>query len=223
MSAANADARPAKALRKELVVDAAKKRRFREDGIPKPRRFPGRRNLWQPARYLRAGQTIKETSKCRHLAAITMQSALRGSSVPMCYDTSGNKIGEVEDLILEKTADNILFAVIGFGGLMGMGEKYHPVPWAKLDYDPDRGGYVVPFSRKQLGIRAGRFHSRTDPRRRQGRPQRQLFALRRRFLIRCQVFCRRGAAPAFSCRRKLRIVAGNCKGAGKLTPATGVP
>lgn len=78
--------------------------------------------------------------------------AIRASRVigTNVYDTSGNKIGEVEDLILEKTADNILFAVIGFGGLMGMGEKYHPVPWAKLDYDPDRGGYIVPFSREQL-------------------------------------------------------------------------
>ncbi len=78
--------------------------------------------------------------------------AIRASRVigTNVYDTSGNKIGEVEDLVLEKTADNILFAVIGFGGLMGMGEKYHPVPWAKLDYDPDTGGYVVPFSREQL-------------------------------------------------------------------------
>ncbi len=78
--------------------------------------------------------------------------AIRASRVigTNVYDMSGNKIGEVEDLILEKTADNILFAVIGFGGLMGMGEKFHPVPWAKLDYDQDRGGYVVPFSREQL-------------------------------------------------------------------------
>jgi sporulation protein YlmC with PRC-barrel domain len=66
------------------------------------------------------------------------------------YDSSGEKIGEIEDVILEKMADNILFAVIGFGGLMGMGEKFHPVPWAALDYSPEYGGYVVPFTHEQL-------------------------------------------------------------------------
>lgn len=66
------------------------------------------------------------------------------------YNTAGEKIGEIEDLVLEKTSDRILFAVVGFGGLMGMGEKYHAVPWATLDYDENRGGYDVPFTREQL-------------------------------------------------------------------------
>jgi sporulation protein YlmC with PRC-barrel domain len=78
--------------------------------------------------------------------------AIRASRVigTNVYDTAGQKIGEVEDIILEKTSDNILFAVVGFGGLMGLGERYHAVPWATLDYDPDTGGYVVPFTQQQL-------------------------------------------------------------------------
>ncbi|TIU61853.1 MAG: PRC-barrel domain containing protein, partial [Mesorhizobium sp.] len=44
----------------------------------------------------------------------------------------------------------IMFAVIGFGGFLGMGEKYHAIPWATLDYDEDQGGYVVPFTKEQL-------------------------------------------------------------------------
>jgi sporulation protein YlmC with PRC-barrel domain len=78
--------------------------------------------------------------------------AIRASRVigTNVYNSAGSKIGEIEDVILEKTSDKILFAVIGFGGLMGMGERYHPVPWATLDYDEDRGGYTVPFTREQL-------------------------------------------------------------------------
>jgi len=52
--------------------------------------------------------------------------------------------------MLDKLSNGIMFAVIGFGGFLGMGEKYHAVPWASLDYDEDKGGYVVPFSKDQL-------------------------------------------------------------------------
>ena len=52
--------------------------------------------------------------------------------------------------MLDKTSNGIMFAVIGFGGFLGIGEKYHAVPWSALDYDTDKGGYVVPFTKEQL-------------------------------------------------------------------------
>ena len=66
------------------------------------------------------------------------------------YNTEGEHIGTIEDVMLEKTNNSIMFAVIGFGGFLGIGEKYHAVPWSALDYDPSRGGYVVPFTKDQL-------------------------------------------------------------------------
>src|SRR5690606_16454646 len=66
------------------------------------------------------------------------------------YNTEGQHIGSIEDVMLEKTSNNIMFAVIGFGGFLGIGEKYHAIPWSTLDYAPERGGYVVPFSKEQL-------------------------------------------------------------------------
>lgn len=65
-------------------------------------------------------------------------------------DTSGATIGKIEDVILEKTDNNIMFAVIGFGGILGVGEKYHPLPWSVLDYDESANAYVVPYSKDQL-------------------------------------------------------------------------
>jgi hypothetical protein len=56
----------------------------------------------------------------------------------------------VKDVVLEKTSNNIMFAVVGFGGFLGMGEKFHPVPWSELDYNEDRDGYVVNFTKEQL-------------------------------------------------------------------------
>ena len=66
------------------------------------------------------------------------------------YNTSGQKIGVIEDVMLEKTSPGIMFAVIGFGGFLGIGEKYHAIPWSTLDYEKSRGGYVVPFTEEQL-------------------------------------------------------------------------
>jgi sporulation protein YlmC with PRC-barrel domain len=65
-------------------------------------------------------------------------------------DASGTKIGEVEDIVLDKLSGNVMFAVVGFGGVLGMGEKFHPVPWSTLSYDEDEGGYVVSITKEQL-------------------------------------------------------------------------
>jgi sporulation protein YlmC with PRC-barrel domain len=81
-----------------------------------------------------------------HTTAIRAKKAL-GTKVT---DTAGNKIGTVEDVILDKNSNSILFAVVAFGGFLGMGEKYHPIPWASLDYEPAEGSYVVNYTKEQL-------------------------------------------------------------------------
>ena len=66
------------------------------------------------------------------------------------YNSAGQNIGTIQDVMLDKTSNGIMFAVIGFGGFLGIGEKFHAVPWSLLDYQEARGGYVVPFSKEQL-------------------------------------------------------------------------
>jgi len=70
-------------------------------------------------------------------------------------NTEGKSIGKVEDLLLEKQSNNIMYAVVGFGGFLGVGEKYHPLPWGVLNYDDRQGAYVVDLTKEQLGRRAG--------------------------------------------------------------------
>jgi len=65
-------------------------------------------------------------------------------------DRRGQKIGEIEDIVLDKQSNNIMFAVVSFGGFLGMGEKYHPLPWASLDYDENDNGYIVNVTEAQL-------------------------------------------------------------------------
>jgi sporulation protein YlmC with PRC-barrel domain len=77
-----------------------------------------------------------------HTNAI-LASKVQGTTV---YNSAGESIGTVEDIVLSKQTNDIMFAVVGFGGFLGIGEKYHPVPWSLLDYDVGKGGYVVPMS-----------------------------------------------------------------------------
>lgn len=86
------------------------------------------------------------TTQTGHTQAI-LASRVIGTTV---YNTAGKNIGSIQDVMLDKTSNGILFAVIGFGGFLGIGEKYHAIPWSSLDYEPEHGGYVVPFSEDQL-------------------------------------------------------------------------
>lgn len=86
------------------------------------------------------------TTQTGHTQAIAASRVI-GTAV---FNTDGEDIGSIEDVMLDKTSNGIMFAVIGFGGFLGMGEKYHAVPWSALDYVPEQGGYVVPFSKDQL-------------------------------------------------------------------------
>jgi sporulation protein YlmC with PRC-barrel domain len=81
-----------------------------------------------------------------HTTAITARKVIDTA----VFDAAGRKIGEVKDIVLDKTSNNIMFAVVGFGGLLGIGEKYHPVPWSELDYAKDRDGYIVNLTKEQL-------------------------------------------------------------------------
>jgi sporulation protein YlmC with PRC-barrel domain len=81
-----------------------------------------------------------------HTTAIRA-SKVKGTSV---YSARGDKIGHVEDVILDKQSNSILFAALGFGGVLGMGEKFAPVPWSVLNYNEDKGGYVVPMSEDEI-------------------------------------------------------------------------
>ena len=66
------------------------------------------------------------------------------------YSAEGDHLGEIQDVMIDKISGNVAYAVMSFGGFLGIGEKYHPLPWSALDYDVDAGGYVVNLSRDQL-------------------------------------------------------------------------
>ncbi|QMW24266.1 PRC-barrel domain-containing protein [Sandaracinobacteroides saxicola] len=59
------------------------------------------------------------------------------------YDSSGDKIGSIDSLMIDKESGEVAYAVMSFGGFLGIGERYHPLPWDVLTYDTNLGGYNV--------------------------------------------------------------------------------
>jgi hypothetical protein len=66
------------------------------------------------------------------------------------YNTAGDSLGEIHDVMIDKRSGKIAYAVMSFGGFLGMGERYHPLPWSTLKYDTGQGGYVVGLTKEQL-------------------------------------------------------------------------
>ncbi|MCR5879647.1 PRC-barrel domain-containing protein [Phenylobacterium sp. J367] len=71
------------------------------------------------------------------------------------YSPSGDKLGKIEDVALEKVGGEVAYAILSFGGFLGLGADYHPVPWRMLRYDVERRGYVIPCESDQLAEAPG--------------------------------------------------------------------
>jgi hypothetical protein len=66
------------------------------------------------------------------------------------YNNAGEKPGTVSDVVLDKLSGKVAFALMSFGGYLGVGSKMHPLPWSVMRYDSDRGGYVVNLDKNTL-------------------------------------------------------------------------
>lgn len=74
-------------------------------------------------------------------------SQVNGTTV---YNRAGEKLGSIYDVILDKMTGKTEYAIMSFGGFLGIGDTYHPLPWNALKYDPNQGGYVVDIDRRRL-------------------------------------------------------------------------
>jgi hypothetical protein len=66
------------------------------------------------------------------------------------YDRQGERLGSVYNFMVDKRSGQVAYAVLSFGGFLGVGGSYHPLPWRSLTYDTDLGGYVVDIDKDRL-------------------------------------------------------------------------
>ena len=77
------------------------------------------------------------------------------------YNASGDKLGTIDDLIIDKRSGMVRYAALEFGGFLGIGTDRYPLPWSMLKYDTGLDGYVVPLREDQLE-KAPRYARDTD-------------------------------------------------------------
>jgi sporulation protein YlmC with PRC-barrel domain len=66
------------------------------------------------------------------------------------YNPQGDKLGSIDDLMIDKRSGQVRYAVLEFGGFLGIGTDRYPLPWAMLKYDTAKDGYVVPLDKAKL-------------------------------------------------------------------------
>ncbi|MGH6783921.1 MAG: PRC-barrel domain-containing protein [Sphingomicrobium sp.] len=66
------------------------------------------------------------------------------------FRSNGERIGEIERVMIDKLSGKVAYAVMSFGGFMGIGEDYYPLPWSLLDYNERLDGYEVNIGEDQL-------------------------------------------------------------------------
>ena len=66
------------------------------------------------------------------------------------YGADSQKIGSIERVMIDKVSGLVSYAVLGFGGILGIGDDHYPLPWQSLKYDTNLGGYITGITLKQL-------------------------------------------------------------------------
>ncbi|MDB5827202.1 MAG: PRC-barrel domain protein [Variovorax sp.] len=89
-------------------------------------------------RYLMAGSFTNDVISSDRVESTTV------------YNAAGEKLGTIDDLMIDKISGQVRYAVMEFGGFLGMGTDRFPIPWNMLKYDTSQGGYVVPIDKAQL-------------------------------------------------------------------------
>lgn len=86
------------------------------------------------------------------IATAEQQLLYRGTKIigSNVRDPDNRKIGVIKDLMLDSRRGEIAYAVLSFGGVMGVGEKYHAIPWAALSPSDDGRFYVLRADEKTI-------------------------------------------------------------------------
>jgi hypothetical protein len=88
-----------------------------------------------------------QTLEARETHSLIGSDKVEGTAV---YRSNGDKVGAIARVMIDKLSGKVAYAVMSFGGFMGIGEEYYPLPWSLLTYNPQLEGYEVNISDQQL-------------------------------------------------------------------------
>jgi sporulation protein YlmC with PRC-barrel domain len=91
--------------------------------------------------------TLEEGYGAKESQQIIAADKVEGTAV---YNMAGDKVGTIRNLMIDKLSAKVVFATMATGGVLGIGEKYHALPWNVLTYNTDLGGYQLDVDREKL-------------------------------------------------------------------------
>jgi hypothetical protein len=94
-----------------------------------------------------ATRTQAKPLEKRETSALIGSDKVEGTPV---HRSDGDNVGQIERVMIDKLTGKVAYAVMSFGGFLGMGEDYYPLPWSVLTYNPTLGGYEVNVTEQQL-------------------------------------------------------------------------
>lgn len=80
-------------------------------------------------------------------AKLISSNRVQGTEV---YGPGGEHVGEIDHLMIEKISGRVAYAVMSFGGFLGLAKDFHPIPWNSLKYDTTLDGYRTDITREQV-------------------------------------------------------------------------
>lgn len=86
-------------------------------------------------------------TEARETGSLIGSDKVEGTAV---YGPNDTKIGKIERVMIDKTSGKVSYAVLSFGGFLGIGDDDHPLPWQSLKYDTNLGGYRTGITETQL-------------------------------------------------------------------------
>jgi len=90
---------------------------------------------------------VRMATEARETAGLIGSDKVDGTDV---YGVDNKKIGSIERVMIGKMDGKVAYAVLSFGGFLGMGDEHYPLPWQQLTYDTAIGGYRVNLTKEQL-------------------------------------------------------------------------
>ena len=85
--------------------------------------------------------------EARETAGLIGSDKVEGTAV---YDAKSEHMGSIERVMIDKVSGQVAYAVLQFGGFLGLGSDYYPIPWESLKYDTRLGGYRLNMTEAQL-------------------------------------------------------------------------
>ena len=72
------------------------------------------------------------TKRARSSYTVVVKKSILGAKI---VNAQGEDLGEIEDLVIDTRDNRVAYAIVSFGGFLGMADKHFAIPWIALSFD----------------------------------------------------------------------------------------